>query len=339
MLFKKFQMVAQIVGCVTIALLAIYGLLTVLSGDSPVWAAIGQSQAATLASQDIPSTFNYQGFLREPDGSLATGSYTITARIYDLAKGGTALYTTTVQNVTVRDGLFNIVLGERPSMSAEAFSDVPRFIGISLKYDRNGYPEELIPRQRIHAVPWALTAKTLVSNAVVDGIASTNDIVVSTGDIVVQSGQLDVNGDANVGGQLDVTGDANVSGQLAVTGAVQIGNIMTSNLNVSGTITIKDQAPIIIKRFENIPDSVITDTGISSLDYYCVATGWSAQFDYQESGALPNYVWTYVVSPTWWVAVQFPSHIDDEEPDVDVVCFRKEIVEWQGADVTLFDPD
>ena len=98
MLFKKFQIVTQIVGCVTIALLAIYGLLMVLSGDSPVWAAIGQ--AATLAGEEIPSTFNYQGFLRDPDGSLTTGSYTITARIYDLATEGTALYMATVLNVT-----------------------------------------------------------------------------------------------------------------------------------------------------------------------------------------------------------------------------------------------
>ena len=143
MLYKKFQMLTQIVGCVTIALLAIYGLLMVLSGDSPVWAAIGQ--AATLASQEVPSTFNYQGFLREPDGSLTTGSYTITARIYDVATEGTALYTTTLPNVTVRDGLFNIVLGDDPPMTAEAFADVPRYIGITL--DSLKPEDELIPPQ------------------------------------------------------------------------------------------------------------------------------------------------------------------------------------------------
>jgi hypothetical protein len=213
MVFKKFQMVAQIVGCVTIALLAIYGLLMVLSGDSPVWAAI--DRAATLAGEEIPSTFNYQGFLRDPTGDLTTGSYTITARIYDLATGGTELYVTTVPNVTVRDGLFNIVLGDDPPMSAEAFSDVPRYIGISLNDD-----PELMPRQRLHAVPWALTAKTLVSNAVIDGLTSTDDITAANinidsitptdGDIITAHANLEVTGNITTLADLEVTGQSNL---------------------------------------------------------------------------------------------------------------------------------
>jgi hypothetical protein len=180
MLSKKLQQLTQIVGCVTIGLLAVYGLLMILSGSSPVWAAIGQAAPRLGTASSMPTTFNYQGFLRNPDGSLTTGSYTITARIYDLATQGTTLYSTTVPNVTVRDGLFNIVLGDDPPMSAEAFADVPRYIGISLNDD-----PELIPRQRLHAVPWALyathamtatTAETLVSDAEINGLTSTGDI-------------------------------------------------------------------------------------------------------------------------------------------------------------------
>lgn len=179
MLSKKLQLLAQIVGCVTIGLLAVYGLLMILSGNSPVWAAIGQAAPRLGTASSIPATFNYQGFLRDPDGSLTTGSYTITARIYDQGTEGSTLYTTIVPNVTVRDGLFNIVLGDDPSMSDEVFADVPRYIGISLNND-----PELIPRQRLHAVPWALyatnamtattamtakTATTLVSDTVIIG--------------------------------------------------------------------------------------------------------------------------------------------------------------------------
>jgi hypothetical protein len=213
MVFKKLQVLAQIVGCVTIALLAIYGLLMVLSDDSSVWAAI--DQVATLASEEVPSTFNYQGFLRDPDGSLTTGSYTITARIYDLATEGTALYETTVPNVTVRDGLFNIVLGDDPPMTAEAFSDVPRYIGISLNND-----PELIPRQRLHAVPWALTAKTLVSNAVINGLTSTDDITAANinidsitptdGDIITAHANLELTGNITTLADLEVTGQSNL---------------------------------------------------------------------------------------------------------------------------------
>jgi hypothetical protein len=174
MLYKKFQLIVQVVGCVTIGLLAVWGLLALLGSASPTWAAIGHA-APLMAPQNIPVTLNYQGFLRNPDGSLTTGEYTITARIYDQATAGTTLYTTTVPNVTVRDGLFNIVLGDNPALDPGVFDDVPRYIGISLNPD-----PELIPRQRLHAVPWAYTAKTLVANAELENAKVNGNVGIQT---------------------------------------------------------------------------------------------------------------------------------------------------------------
>jgi len=183
MLTKKFQALAQVVGCVTIGLLAVYGLLTLAGGGSAlasVSAARGTASGQASASAAvIPSTFNYQGLLRNPDGSLTTGSYTITARIYDTAATGSALYTETFSSVTVRDGLFNVVLGDNPQGQnlTGVFAEMPRYIGIQL----DDTPE-LIPRQRLHGVPWALyatnamTATTLVPNAIINGLYSTGDI-------------------------------------------------------------------------------------------------------------------------------------------------------------------
>jgi hypothetical protein len=177
MLKRKFQTLAQVVGCVSIGLLAIYGLLTLAGGGSApasVNAALGApSGQASVSSAVLPATFNYQGMLRNPDGSLTTGLYTITARIYDAAASGSTLYTETFPSVTVRDGLFNVVLGDNPQGQnlTDVFREMPRYIGIQLDDTA-----ELIPRQRLHGVPWALyatnamTATTLVPNATINGL-------------------------------------------------------------------------------------------------------------------------------------------------------------------------
>ena len=167
MFAKKIQAFTQVVGCVTIGLLAVYGLVT-LAGGAPALATAAESLGLKAAEAPvIPSTFNYQGLLRNPDGSLMTGAYTITAQVYDVATAGSALYTETFPNVTVRDGLFNIVLGDDPGSQnlQSVFSATPRYIGITLV----GQGDELIPRQRLHGVPWALYATNAADADLLDG--------------------------------------------------------------------------------------------------------------------------------------------------------------------------
>jgi hypothetical protein len=153
-MFKKFQLVTQFVGIVTLMLLAVYGLMGLLFGGDSVLAA---SLNNLLSAPAIPATFNYQGTLRDASGNLITGTATIDAKIYDLPAGGSVLYQETFPNVTVRDGAFNIVLGDNPGAQnlLAQFSATPRYIGITLNSGT-----ELIPRQRLHGVPWALYATT-----------------------------------------------------------------------------------------------------------------------------------------------------------------------------------
>ena len=156
MLHKKFNSIAQVVGYAAIGMLALYGLLNLLGGTPALATASAALGLKAAEMPVIPSTFNYQGLLRNPDGSLVTGAYTITAKIYDAAAEGAALYTETFTSITVRDGLFNVVLGDDPQGQdlPGAFSTAPRFIGLTLV----GQGNELIPRQRLHAVPWAIYA-------------------------------------------------------------------------------------------------------------------------------------------------------------------------------------
>ena len=161
-----------------------------------LWSSARAQEEAPQAALAIPTTLNYQGYLREPDGSLTTGAYDITANIYNIATGGDPLYTTTLPGVTVRDGLFNLVLGDDPSLPSSVFANAPLYIGISL----NG-EAELIPRQRLHAVPWAFQASTLINNAV----AQTVQGLTSNG-IVTVNGNTALNGNATISGDLTVTG-------------------------------------------------------------------------------------------------------------------------------------
>lgn len=114
-----------------------------------------------------------------------------------------------------------------------------------------------------------------------------------------------------------------------------------AKLDVDGEVKVKGVKPILIRRFENQGNDANFNTLISKDDYYCVATGWSAKWDFQESGSLPNMVWTYTKadSNTWWARVEFASHNNHENTDVDILCFRKELAEWGGYSSNLNDPD
>lgn len=106
-----------------------------------------------------------------------------------------------------------------------------------------------------------------------------------------------------------------------------------------GYLRVQNVAPIRLIRYENRGDSANFSTGVSATDYYCVAAGWSAAYDINENDVHNNMVWTYVSSGIWYVRVNFSSHNNAENPDVDIICFRKEIVSWEGAATTLNDPD
>ncbi len=214
-MFKKFQFVAQIVGYATIALLAVYGLVTFLGGSPVLASALNK---ITAADPVIPATFNYQGLLRNPDGSLTTGTYTLTAKVYDAATAGLVLYTETFPNVTVRDGLFNIVLGDDPQGQdlQAALSAAPRYIGLTLV----GQGDELIPRQRLHGVPWALYA-TNASQA--NDFTVSNNLTATTATIGGATIGTATLGSATIGTAVVNTatiGTAIVSGNISTTGNI-----------------------------------------------------------------------------------------------------------------------
>ena len=75
----------------------------------------------------------------------------MTLRIYDDVIGTTPLWQEEHKRVTVREGYFNVLLGNNEPLTNTLFIHPDRFIGLTVHpYD------EMIPRQRFASVPYAM---------------------------------------------------------------------------------------------------------------------------------------------------------------------------------------
>ena len=356
------------------ALMALCALILAVAAFAmtlrPYWPALaagptGPDAPNTIAA--IPSTFNYQGTLRRGDGSLANGQYSITFRIYDQPTGGNTLHTETVSNVPVRDGVFNVVLGDSVAVAANVFADAPRYIGITVQGDG-----EMTPRQRLHPVPWAQQATqalnatnatnaqnaTNATNAQNAAVAAS----ISAGANLNNLGSVQVTGANGIAtSYLTNTGDSILHGHVwlhAFEGNNQSGTaylqardssgassialqFRTQNngalvdalrIGPSGQILVNGALPVVIRRFKNMGNDADFSTNIAANNYECVATSWMTNQDWNERAALDTIVWAYVKNGVWWAKVVMPSHEGhDESADVDILCFRKEITDWVGV--------
>ena len=164
-----------------------------------------------------PAAFAYQGVIREADGSVpGNKNQTIQFRLYTQAEGGTPVWGRTVAVLLDADGLFNTELSDSAGSAipdvtgtglASILSDKAKqtlYIGLTVG-ETSG---EIVPRQTILPVPYAMVAA---------------DIASASGDLDV-AGQLSASSVETSGtldaASLSVSGNASVSGNVAVNGAV-----------------------------------------------------------------------------------------------------------------------
>ena len=108
---------------------------------------------------DVPELVHYEGFLSDTNGyAVSDGSYNVTFRLYSTFAGGTALWTEnwndSTSRVPVMNGRFRILLGSHVPLTSTFFQQHPAtFLGITV-----GNDSEMIPRQRIASVPYALSS-------------------------------------------------------------------------------------------------------------------------------------------------------------------------------------
>lgn len=213
--------------------------------------------AAATDIAAIPTAFSYQGTLRLADGTLATGSFTITLKIYNVVTGGSALYSESFSNVVVRNGNFSVVVGDAQAISPTLFDNANLYVGITVAPD-----PEMLPRQRLFPVPWAMqasiaqnaqTANTLIANATIPG-----QLTIDRGNGGASNGQwpallLTSNGDGygsalyfrNINGNQNWSIHPDPAGELHIedrnNGAVQVvinqnGTVTVHNLGVGGNM-------------------------------------------------------------------------------------------------------
>jgi len=107
---------------------------------------------ATSALADIPHLIGYQGRLTDAAGDARQGSISITFRIYDAESAGNLLWNETHANVSVTDGIFDVMLGGVTPL------DLPFDKQYYLAIQVGGDPE-MTPRQTIASVGYAYRAE------------------------------------------------------------------------------------------------------------------------------------------------------------------------------------
>lgn len=141
-------------------LIAIWAIPWLVRGDiATAWAKGAESAvAAPLAEANvttIPTAFSYQGTLRLADGSLATGAFNVTLNIYDSVTGGNVLHSESFANTVARNGSFSVIVGDSTAINPAVFQNTNLYLGITVAPD-----PEMLPRQRLLPVPWAMQAGT-----------------------------------------------------------------------------------------------------------------------------------------------------------------------------------
>lgn len=122
-----------------------------------IGAALMMLVAAGVQAQ-APNTLMYQGKLSNEVGPI-TSAVNVTFRIYDLDEGGVVLWTET-QSITPNEvGVFTAELGSVTPFGPGVFDGSVRYLGIEVAGDG-----EMVPRQPITSVPYALGAPGVAYN-------------------------------------------------------------------------------------------------------------------------------------------------------------------------------
>ncbi len=146
--------IAGILG-ITVLLALIVGLSQAQGTEPPGQEVEPQGEVGIAAAVD--NRIPIQGRLTDSAGNPLNGNYSITASIYDVSSGGTALCSDT-DTVAVNNGLFTMNVD---NCTSDDIDGRQLYLGI-----RVGSDAEMTPRQAIYPVPyaWSLRPGALISD-------------------------------------------------------------------------------------------------------------------------------------------------------------------------------
>ncbi len=103
---------------------------------------------ACAALAAMPQTINYQGYLKNNDGTPVTGPLTIAFSLYSTTSGTGAMWTEN-QSVTAASGIYSARLGQINRLTLPF--DRQYYLGVKV-----GSDPEMTPRQQLTAAPYAM---------------------------------------------------------------------------------------------------------------------------------------------------------------------------------------
>ena len=110
-------------------------------------------------------TITYQGSLCHPDGRpISESSCRMYFALYDAVAAGRQLWTETETSVTIRQGLFSVILGDGAPFGTLFSTAGPVWLEVAADLDQDGTfetGEVYAPRQPFAGVPWAREAARL----------------------------------------------------------------------------------------------------------------------------------------------------------------------------------
>ena len=118
-----------------------------------------QSRSSSASLDVVADAMTYQGYLTDSDGEPLTGSYTMRFEIYNATNGGSLLWDSGDQLITVQDGLFDT----RFAIEDDIFNGEELWLAQTIE------GELLSPRQELLPAPMA---HTLRPGAIIKGTAS-----------------------------------------------------------------------------------------------------------------------------------------------------------------------
>ncbi|MFQ5453659.1 MAG: hypothetical protein ACE5D6_05680 [Candidatus Zixiibacteriota bacterium] len=188
----------------------------------------------TLITAEIPQLINYQGNLTESDGTPSDGVFFIKFVIYDAATSGTEIWNSNIQEVTVTNGLFEVMLGASPmpALPDNLFSaDTVRYLGIKVGSDL-----EISPRIKFTSTAYAYQSLRADSA----GYAETANIATVASSVVA-----DAIGTAEIAdGSITAVDIDNTSVQQRVAGTANPGNYITGINEDGSVVTAPDIAGV-----------------------------------------------------------------------------------------------
>lgn len=101
----------------------------------------------------VPGQVNFQGMLEDSSGQPVTGSVDFDFALFDTISAGTQIWSESQSGVLVSAGIYTVALGSVVPLVSEDLSGASVYLEITVA------GETLSPRQRLLAVPYALTAQ------------------------------------------------------------------------------------------------------------------------------------------------------------------------------------